>query len=325
MSLRNTIRERAKKSFLVRWCFNKYCALRFRRDPKALANNDYRRVMGKDIDWEHPKNLIEKIYWMLFNTDTSLWSLCADKYNVRSFVKECGCGDMLNELYGSWQHVKDIDYKSLPNSFVLKTSNSSGQVIIVNDKKQLDTAKANRKLNRWLNFVYGLTNAQLHYMRIKPCVIAERLLVNVAAPNEALIDYKFWCFNGVPESVLVVYGRKGEDYKLSVFDLKWNNISDRTLKSTSPHFGGDNIAKPASFEQMVEAAKKLSTGFPEVRVDFYDINGMPIFGELTFSTGYSYFTNEYYDYLGSKVNLSMTKTIPTPVILSELKILSTRC
>ncbi len=319
MGIKNTIRERAKKSFLIRRCFNKYCAYRFRRDPKALANSDYRRVMGKNIDWEHPKNLIEKIYWMLFNTDTSLWSLCADKYNVRSFVEERGCGDMLNELYGSWQRVEDIDYKALPDTFVLKTSNSSGQVILVDDKRRLDVASANRKLNRWLHFVYGLTNAQLHYMRIKPCVIAEKLLLNVAAPGEALIDYKFWCFDGVLESVLVVYDRKGEDYKLSVFDLEWNNISSKTLRPASPHFGGDDIAKPASFERMIEAAKKLSTGFPEVRVDFYDINGMPIFGELTFSTGYSYFTNEYYDYLGSKVDLSKTKTMPTQVVLSELK------
>ena len=318
MSIKNTIREKAKKSFLIRRCFNRYCAYRFKRNPMALANSDYRRVMGKDIDWSSPKNLIEKIYWMLFNTDTSLWSLCADKYNVRKFVEERGCGDMLNQLYGCWSRVGDIDYASLPESFVLKTSNSSGQVIIVKDKRQFNVGAANKKLNRWLHFVYGLTNAQLHYMRIEPCVIAERLLVNTASSDESLVDYKIWCFDGVPESVLVVYGRKGEDYKLSVFDLQWNNISDKTLKRTSPHFGGDCIAKPASFDKMVEAAKKLSAGFPEVRVDFYDISGNPIFGELTFSTGYSYFTDEYYDYLGSKVNIANVKKVPTERILAEM-------
>lgn len=79
-----------------------------------------------------------------------------------------------------------------------------------------------------------------------------------------------------------------------------------------------SIAKPGSFDKMVEAAKKLSAGFPEVRVDFYDISGNPIFGELTFSTGYSYFTDEYYDYLGSKVNIANVKKVPIERILAEM-------
>jgi len=35
---------------------------------------------------------------------------------------------------------------------------------------------------------------------------------------------------------------------------------------------------------MKELARKLSAGFPQVRVDLYEINGRPYFGELTFYT-----------------------------------------
>jgi hypothetical protein len=71
---------------------------------------------------------------------------------------------------------------------------------------------------------------------------------------------------------------------------------------------------------MIAAAKKLSSGFPEVRVDFYDINGQAVFGELTFSTGYGYFTDDYYSYLGSKVDIQSVKRIATKDIISSIKI-----
>ena len=67
-------------------------------------------------------------------------------------------------------------------------------------------------------------------------------------------------------------------------------------------------------------SSKLSKGFPEVRVDFYDIAGKPFFGELTFSTGYGYFTDDYYDYLGDKVDIKGVKRIPTKDIISSIKI-----
>ena len=38
-----------------------------------------------------------------------------------------------------------------------------------------------------------------------------------------------------------------------------------------------------NFEEMVEVARRLSMGFPELRVDLYNIDGKVYFGELTFT------------------------------------------
>ena len=43
-----------------------------------------------------------------------------------------------------------------------------------------------------------------------------------------------------------------------------------------------NIERPASLSKMIDAAEKLSDGMSFVRVDLYEINGQPRFGELTF-------------------------------------------
>ena len=63
---------------------------------------------------------------------------------------------------------------------------------------------------------------------------------------------------------------------------------------------------------MICAAKKLSENLIQVRVDFYDINNKAIFGEMTFTTGFGYFSNDYYKYLGSKINLDLVKMLNKP-------------
>jgi hypothetical protein len=242
-------------------------------------------------------------------TDTTLWSFCADKYRVREYVKSKGCETYLNKLYGMWEDVDDINWNDLPNSFVLKWNNGSGQVILVKDKTKLDIKSTKTILRRWLKSTYGYEGAQSHYLAIKSCIIAEELISNPVKSEDSLIDYKLWCFQGKPSFFLIVYDRKGDDYKLSAYDLEWNNISDRVFNKNSAHYSGKDIEKPTSFETMIKIASKLSEDFVEVRVDFYDVAGQPIFGELTFSTGYGYFSTDFYRELGDFIDLTTIKKI----------------
>ena len=41
--------------------------------------------------------------------------------------------------------------------------------------------------------------------------------------------------------------------------------------------------KPVCFEEMKRLAATLSKGIPQVRADFYEVNGVVYFGELTLS------------------------------------------
>ena len=272
--------------------------------PEIIANVSYRQVFGRDVDWQNPKDLIEKIYWLQFNTDTILWTKCADKYRVRKYVEERGCKEILNELYGKWDNPKDIEWDKLPDSFVLKTNNGCGQIIIVKDKRKLNIPETTKILVKWMKKGYGYEGAQLHYIRIKPCIIAEKLFINKSEPGKSLIDYKIWCFHGVPECFLVVFNRTKNGYLLSSYDLEWNNISDFAFNKSSSHYSGIDAPKPESLQKMIEVARILAEGFPQVRVDFYDIDGEPVFGEMTFTAGYGSFSEEYYKYLGSKIDLS---------------------
>ena len=61
------------------------------------------------------------------------------------------------------------------------------------------------------------------------------------------------------------------------------------------------IPMPACKDEMLAIASRLAQPFPEVRVDFYVVGGKPVIGELTFTTGFGYFTEDYYEYLGKKM------------------------
>ena len=57
---------------------------------------------------------------------------------------------------------------------------------------------------------------------------------------------------------------------------------------------------------MKELARKLSIGIPQVRVDFYEVNGKVYFGEMTFFhwSGMTPFEPEKWDEIfGSWINL----------------------
>ncbi len=274
----------------------------FHNNPIQLAIKEYRHVFGCKPNLVAPQNLIEKIIWLQFNSDTSLWTLCADKYRVRQFIADKGQKDILCKLYGVWNDASQIEFSKLPSKFVLKTNNSCGQIILVKDKSKISEVQVIDTLKQWMDQGYGYLNAQMHYTRIKPCIIAEEYLETTI--GETLQDYKIWCFNGKPECILVCKDRVPGSgiYSLSMYDTQWNNISHKALNPASPHFDGTSIEKPLNLEKMLEIAHLLSEDFPEVRVDLYNLNGRIVFGELTFTTGYGSYKKEFYEYLGSKIS-----------------------
>lgn len=110
------------------------------------------------------------------------------------------------------------------------------------------------------------------------CRISDNGELVLSQPD--LPDYKFFCFNGEVKALFVATDRQtpGEEVKFDFFDADYNHLPFRQ--------GHENARtlppKPKSFEAMKQIAAKLSKGIPHVRVDLYEVNGHPIFGELTF-------------------------------------------
>ena len=303
-----------KNSFIFKYIADTVKKIIVSINPKWEINRCYSKVFnGKKPNLKEPKNLVEKIFWMELNCDTSLWTKCADKYRMREYVEECGYGDYLPKLYAKWDKADEIDFTDLPNEFVLKANDGCGTVYIVKDKSKEDINKVRKMVKQWMRLPhFGYMNAQLHYLPVKSCIIAEELLhqdeeLNRLSPS-SMVDFKLWSFAGEVESVLITYDRKKDSLSIDLYDKDWNDIRHNIPMECHYNVNrGKTIPKPACLEKMIEIAQKLSKPFPEVRVDFYIANNKPIIGELTFSTGYGYFTEEYYELLGRKTNITMCK------------------
>jgi len=284
-------------------------------DPKIEMTRIYKKIYHRNPNLQEPKNLVEKTYWLQLHTDTSMWTRCSDKYGLRGYVEELGLEKYLPALYRKWDKAEDIDLSEIDKSCILKTNNGCAQCVIVEDPESVDIDALRKKFKKWLKIPYGYAGGQLHYTKIKPCIIAEELLVSSkedkkVSPN-SLIDYKVWCFSGQPECVWVAYNRHdGAFVDMALFDTEWNSLSEHLQNTTTDIYRPENvIPKPKCLKEMLEIASKLTKPFPQVRADFYIINDRPVIGELTFTAGYGFYTDEYYEYLGKKVNLSKIEKI----------------
>lgn len=273
----------------------------------------YKDSIGRPLNLSDPRDINQKILWLSFFTDTSLWTTLADKYAVRRYVLEKAGGDVLVPLLGKWDNADNIDFSCLPNKFVLKPNNGCYDSIIVKGKGMVNVEQIRQRLNASLKRPFGLDNAEPHYRRINPCIIAEELLET----NEegGLKDYKIWCFHGEPHSIFLIANRDESGHAdFMSYDLQWN----RHPEWLTPSFRNDSIhAKPKNLDVMLELASKLSANIPQVRVDLYNLNGKIYFGELTFTSNFGmmpYFTQEFLNEMGNQCvlpNRSLSEKVKT--------------
>lgn len=281
--------------------------------PKLLIQIRYYVVFRKWPNLKNPRDLNEKILWAKLYSDTSKWTELADKYKVRQYVENLGLNSILVKLYGIWTKPEDVDFDNLPNSFILKANNGDGKGTynIVRDKSMLtemDKKKIRDLVSFWLNTKdVGVLSAEPQYKDIPPCVVVEELLP-VENDSTMQTDYKIWCFNGKAYYVLVCNNRSigSNSAHLLTYDLDWNPHVEFSVY-TSDYLEGKPIPKPKNFERMIEIAEILSVGFPELRVDLYNINGNIYFGELTFTSHggmMNYYTPEFLLELGNKFSIN---------------------
>lgn len=237
----------------------------------------WKRWMDYPLNLEHPKTFNEKLQWMKLYDRNPLYTTLVDKYAVKDYVKEIIGEQYIIPTLGVWESVEDIDFAKLPNQFVLKTTHDSGGVCICRNKSSFDFDAAKKKLKDSLHYDYYKLAAEWPYKNVPRRIIAEEYLEDNY--YHELRDYKFFCFAGEVKALFIATERqtRKEPY-FSFFDRDYNHLDVVQGHPQAPV----PPEKPFNYDLMIQLAETLSKDFPQVRVDFYEVNGKVYFGELTF-------------------------------------------
>ena len=254
---------------------------------------------GRKLNLKNPKRFTEKLQWYKMKYRNPDMLRCTDKYEVRKYIEEKGFGDYLIPLIGVYDRVKDIDYAKLPNQFVAKSTDGGGgnQVLVCKDKSSLSEADFKARLSGWMaaRKVKKQAGREWAYENDYPRRIIIEQLIGADVLTKDIPDYKFFCFDGEAHYCQLINDRSTEE-TIDFYDMEWNHMSFRGL-NPSCNNAKSSAEKPTDFEQMKEIARKLSKGFPFVRVDLYSVKEGIYFGELTFypASGYGHFTPDEWD------------------------------
>ena len=252
---------------------------------KLYLKKRFKRTFKRELDLDNPKTLNEKIVWLKLNDRTPLHTICADKYAVRSYIKEKVGEEYLVPLFYQTKNVKEIIPENLPSPpFIIKANHDSGGGIFVLDKSKTDWEEAQESLKKRLKKNYYPRSKEWQYKNIEPCVIVERLLID--KNGKIPFDYKVHCFDGKVNMIQVDIDRDSDNHYRNWYNPKWQREPYKWSsikgdgKRTDP--SDDEVEKPKTLDEMIVLSEKLSKDFCYVRVDWYDVDGKLYFGELTF-------------------------------------------
>lgn len=275
---------------------------------EAFVKGMYRCCMDRELDLEDPKLYTEKLQWLKLYDHRPEYTTLVDKFAVKQYVAEKIGTEYVIPLLGVWDRAEDIDFDALPRQFVLKTTHDSGSVVVCKDKAALNIPAARRKLKHYLKRRYYDCNREWPYKHVKPRIIAEAYMED--SRQGELRDYKFFTFGGEPKVLYIAQGRgRGEPTVADFFDMEFNHLPFTIDHDTAPV----PPEKPRCFEEMKRLAAQLSAGTPQLRVDFYEVDGKVYFGEMTFfhCSGWEAFHPESWDRtFGDWVELPPKQILP---------------
>jgi len=178
----------------------------------------------------------------------------------------------------------------------LKANHGSGMCVYYDPLKGLDV-NDNNFISSWLKMDYGLFSGEKCYSKIDRKLFAEQPIL--CADGTLPDDIKVHCYYGKP-AVIQVLRRSAGKLERETFDEHWesrNWFENEVLKT-------DLATVPK--QEVLEYASIFARPFKYVRVDFYLVDGLLYFSELTLypaSGNLPLVSKEVDSYLGEKFKI----------------------
>jgi hypothetical protein len=237
----------------------------------------------------YPRTFSEKVQRVkIFNRDPRLPQR-ENKILVKDFVRDRLGGEWVTPTLWHGEYLPPLEERNWPIPFVIKANNGCGWNVFVRQKSDLDWPRIESLAAEWRDAPFGAELGEWLYGEIKPALLVEPFVGN---PSDLPIDYKFWTFGGKVQFIQVDTDREHE-HKRVMFDSDWRRLPFTYVYLSDPR----SIPKPASLDRMIKAAEILAEDFPFVRIDFYEVDSIPKFGEISFypESGFGLFNPPEWD------------------------------
>lgn len=273
-------------------------------DDTLYLKLKYKAEMGISLNLDNPILFSEKLQWLKLHNRHEIYVNMVDKVKVKDYVEELIGSEYIIPTIGIWNTPDEIDFENLPSQFVIKCNHNSGTgMYICKDKSKMDIERVKENLRKGLKENYYLRGREWPYKFVQRKIIAEQFMKD--DKSSELIDYKFFCFNGVPYLCQVISNRSTNE-TIDFFDMNWNRL--KGLKGLNENINNslEEIPCPSCFSVMKDLVSTLAKGHPFIRIDFYSVNNRPYFGEITFfpKGGFGKFTpDEWNQKLGDMIIL----------------------
>jgi hypothetical protein len=227
-----------------------------------------------------PQSFSEKVVHSKLYRPNPIAGVITDKLAVRDYVSERVGKALLNELIWQGSNPEMIPFDELPDRYVVKANHGAGLNVFVHSRDQQDKSEIIRLATQWMDTTYSqLTRSyESQYDDVNRRIFVEHMMVDDLWGTP--LDYKVFCFHGEPRFIQVDMDRFG-DHRRNIYDTDWN------LAPFEIHYRrGKMVPSPASLDEMLDVARKLSADFDFCRVDLYLINDKDLkFGEITLYPG----------------------------------------
>ena len=238
--------------------------------PGALLriNLAYYWRHGRLPNLRDPGLFTELVQWRKLHDRDARMPVMADKVAVKAIVADRLGQDWVVPTL--WSGVDLPASPSWDHPVVVKSRHGCNQnIFVAADDPNWWSVRASAA--RWMRKPYGKWLDEWLYAQIPRGLLIEPF---IGSGDTLPIDYKLFVFDGEVTHIQVHFDRGG-NHRWIVHDLDWRPIGGAAAI----------VPKPSALPAMIAAAREMARGFGFARVDFYQPDNRPLFGEICFYPG----------------------------------------
>lgn len=249
----------------------------------------YARAHGRPLRLFRPRRFTEKIQWRKIFDFNPVFPVLCDKLAVRDYIAaRVGTEHVIPLLWSGTP--EDIPFDRVAPPYFLKSTHSSGQVVMIDRGEVPDKAAIRARAERWLAIDHGAAYDEPGYGPVPPRLMIEE---TVTTPDGARPDeIRLFVFDGRVAVINTVFVENGKIRNGAFHTRDWTRLSWHFTRTSDRDF-----PRPIRLDEMIALAERLGEGLDHVRVDVYDCGDRFWVGELTLYSwsGYSRFNPDEAD------------------------------